>query len=79
MRKQNVQGILSTKTLVKILRLNLHIIITIFRYNDNKDPKAIYQNKASKVYLYYDEGFAGWVSGPHKSNDQKFVMKIATK
>ena len=47
--------------------------------------RAIYQNVASKAYLYYvhdlsesdgEIGFTGWMSGPDSSHKQSAILKI---
>ena len=46
--------------------------------------RAIYQNIASKAYLYYVDqreygegnGFTGWMTGPDSSDKQSSILKI---
>ena len=50
--------------------------------NKISDARAIYQNKISKVYLYFvidDTGFVGWVSGPHKNREEFVALKISSE
>ena len=58
-------------------------------YHKISEAKAIYQNKVSKVYLYFanDEKilrltknkFVGWVSGQYQNNEPSTVFKMPTE
>ena len=60
--------------------------LKIFRSDgdENHNKRAIYQNIASKAYLYYVDqreygegnGFTGWMTGPDSSDKQSSILKI---
>ena len=43
--------------------------------------RAIYQNKVTKVYVYYliNDEFEGWVSSDKRNNMESFVLKIPSE
>ena len=62
--------------------------LKIFRSDgdNNHNMRAIYQNVASKAYLYYihdpsengeGNGFTGWMTGPDSSDKQSSILKIS--
>ena len=68
------QVILDTKPI--FINKTFHI-----RYGD--DAKAIYQNKASRAFLYYvvdnSEGYVGWAIDSTKNNAQTPIIKISDR